>query len=157
MVYEQMNIWIDGDACPNAVKQIIFRAAVKRKITVIIVANHMATIPPSPFIKRVLVAAGFDAADQYIIDHIVVHDLVITADIILADLAISKGAHVLNPRGTLYSVANIKQILSMRNLCESLRDSGMIRGGADVLGAKDIQNFSNHLDKMITQYTKRDE
>jgi hypothetical protein len=147
-----MNIWIDGDACPKAIKQILFRAAIKRKIPLFIVANHLSNIPPSPFIKRVVVESGFDVADNYIIMHTEVHDLVITADIILADLIIEKDAMALNPRGTLYSKQNIKQILAMRNMNESLRNNGMIQGGTHQLSAKDIQSFSNNLDKIITQF-----
>lgn len=147
-----MTIWIDGDACPKTVKQIVFRAAMKRNILVIIVANHFATIPPSPFIKRVMVESGFDKADQYILDHAQKQDLVITADILLADQLITKQAFVINPRGTLYSASNIKQVLSLRNMNESLRENGIIRGGIDTITAKEIQNFSNHLDRLITQY-----
>lgn len=145
-----MNIWIDGDACPKAIKQIIFRASVKREVMVILVANHLSVIPPSPFIKRVQVESGFDKADNYILSHIKASDLVITADIILADLVITKKAYALNPRGTLYTSNNIKPILTMRHMNESLRDSGLIRGGLDALSSKEIQNFSNHLDKIIT-------
>ncbi len=147
-----MNIWIDGDACPKAIKQILFRAAAKRQVLVIIVANHLAIIPPSPFIKRVKVESGFDSADNYIITQVQSQDLVITADILLADQIISKQAFALNPRGTFYSANNMKQILSMRNLNESLRENGLLRGGADVLSAKEVQSFSNHLDRIITQY-----
>lgn len=147
-----MIIWIDGDACPKAIKQILFRSAVKRHVQVIIVANHLVVIPPSPYIKRVLVESGFDSADKYIVNQVQAKDLVITADIILADLLVSKGAFALSPRGTLYSANNIKQILGMRNLNESLRETGMLRGGLNTLSAKDIQLFSNHLDKLITQY-----
>ena len=146
-----MKIWIDGDACPKAVKQILFRAAMKRHVVVIIVANHLATIPPSSFIKRVKVEAGFDGADKYILAHLENQDLVITADIILADLVITKQAFALNPRGTLYTANNMKQILCARHVNESLRESGLIRGGLDTLSAKEIQSFSNHLDRMITQ------
>ena len=145
-----MNIWIDGDACPKAIKQILFRAATKRQVTVMMVANHLATIPPSPFIKRVQVESGFDKADQFIIASIIANDLVITADIILADEVVSKGAFALNPRGMLYTPNNIKQILTMRHVNESLRESGMSRQGVATLSAKEIQNFSNHLDKIIT-------
>jgi uncharacterized protein YaiI (UPF0178 family) len=145
-----MKIWIDGDACPKAIKQIIFKAAVKRRVEVIMVANHLPIVPPSPFIKRIKVDSGFDKADQYIVDNIQAGDLAITADIILADLIISKHAHALNPRGTLYDINNMKQILCMRNINESLRESGMIRGGNDALGAKEIQAFSNNLDRLIT-------
>ncbi|KTD09246.1 hypothetical protein Lgra_2481 [Legionella gratiana] len=146
-----MKIWIDGDACPKVIKQILFRAAMKRHILVIIVANHLATIPPSPFIKRVKVESGFDGADKYILAQVQSQDLVITADIILADQIITKQAFALNPRGIFYSANNMKQILSMRHLNESLRESGLIRGGLDTLSSKEIQSFSNHLDRIITQ------
>lgn len=96
--------------------------------------------------------SGFDSADNYIINHVQPHDLVITADIILADQVITKQAFALNPRGTLYSTNNIKQTLSMRNLNESLRETGVMRGGLNTLSAKEIQLFSNHLDKIITKY-----
>jgi uncharacterized protein len=145
-----MKIWIDGDACPKAIKQIIFRAAVKRQVVVIIVANHLATIPPSAFIKRVQVESGFDKADKYIVTHIEARDLVITADIILADEVITKAAYALNPRGMLYTSNNMKQMLAMRNLNESLRENRLIRGGLDALNTKEIQSFSNQLDKIIT-------
>lgn len=145
-----MKIWIDGDACPKAIKQILFRAAVKRQVMVIIVANHLATVPPSPFIKRVHVESGFDKADNYIVLHLEPCDLVITADIILADEVIAKEALALSPRGMLYTPNNIKQILTMRHMNESLRESGLIRGGLEALNSKEIQNFSNHLDRIIT-------
>ncbi len=147
-----MNIWIDGDACPNAIKQILFRAAKTRQIPLVMVANHISTIPPSPYIKRVVVESGFDAADNYIVNHIEKYDLVITSDIILADLIVTKHAFALNPRGVLYTQNNIKQILTIRNLNESLRSSGLLQSGSNGLSAKDIQLFSNHLDKIITQY-----
>ncbi|KTC64592.1 Uncharacterized BCR, YaiI/YqxD family COG1671 (plasmid) [Legionella adelaidensis] len=145
-----MKIWIDGDACPKAIKQILFRAAVKRRVMVIIVANHLPAIPPSAFIKRVQVESGFDKADKYIASQVEPSDLVITADIILADEIITKKALALSPRGMLYTSNNMKQILAMRNLNESLRENRLIRSGLDVLSAKEVQNFSNHLDKIIT-------
>lgn len=146
-----MKIWIDGDACPKAIKQILFRAASKRQVEVIIVANHLVTIPPSLYIKRVQVQSGFDKADEYIITHVEPHDLVITSDIIMADHLVTKQAIALSPRGTLYTPNNIKQILNLRNINESLRESGLIRGGADALSAKEIQVFSNHLDTIIAK------
>ena len=149
-----MNIWIDGDACPNSIKQILFRAAMKRKVPLCIVANHLATTPPSPYIKKILVSSGFDKADDYIVANVEKSDLVITSDIILADHIITKGALALNPRGTLYSEQNIKQTLTMRNLNESLRNSGLIQGGPNSLNNKDIQIFANHLDRIITQQHK---
>lgn len=145
-----MNIWIDGDACPKAIKQIIFRAAVRRQVMVIIVANHPAIVPASPFIKKVLVESGFDKADQYIVKEVQSHDLVITADIILADLVVDKGAIALNPRGMLYSANNMKSILARRNTNELLRESGLIKTNAATLTAKEVQQFSNHLDRIIT-------
>lgn len=150
-----MTIWIDGDACPKAIRQIVFRAAVKRQVMVIIVANHLAVVPPSPFIKRVKVESGFDAADNYIVEHLDQKDLVITADIILADHVVTKRALALNPRGMLYTEQNIKQVLAMRHLNESLRETGMIRSGQDVMSPKDIQSFSNALDRLITQHQSR--
>jgi uncharacterized protein YaiI (UPF0178 family) len=144
-----MNIWIDGDACPKAIKQIIFRAATKRQVMVIIVANHLIITPPSLYIKRVQVEHGFDKADSFIISNLNKGDLVITADIILADEVVTKQAYALNPRGMLYTSNNIKQILTMRHMNESLRENGLIRGGTDSLNSKDIQNFSNHLDKLL--------
>lgn len=147
-----MNIWIDGDACPKAIKQILFRAAQTRKISLLIVANHVVSIPASPYIKRIVVESGFDAADKYIVNHIEKHDLVITSDIILADLIVGKNAFALNPKGVLYTENNIKQILTLRNLNESLRSSGLLQSGPNTLSVKDIQMFSNHLDRMVTQY-----
>ena len=108
-----MHIWIDGDACPKAIKEVLFRAAIKRKVTLYLVANHFVQLPPSPYIKRVIVSAGFDVADEYIVEHVQIHDLVITADIILADKIISKKALALNPKGTLYYKDNIKHVLAM--------------------------------------------
>lgn len=145
-----MKIWIDGDACPKVIKQILFRAATKRQIMTIMVANHLAMIPASPFIKRVQVESGFDKADNYITTHLQNQDLVITADIILADEVITNHAIALSPRGVLYTPSNIKQVLTMRHFNESLREAGMIHGGIDTLSAKEVQNFSNHLDKIIT-------
>ncbi|KTD16346.1 YaiI/YqxD family protein [Legionella jordanis] len=149
-----MTIWIDGDACPKAIKTVLFRAAVKRSVLVIIVANHFAQIPSSEFIKSIKVESGCDRADQYIISQVKANDLVITADILLADLVIAKEAFALNPRGQLYSLNNIKQHLSIRNLNQTLREGGIIGGGEDKLNAKDIQCFSNQLDRILTQRTK---
>ena len=148
-----MQIWIDGDACPKVIKIILFRAAIRSQTNLIIVSNHFVSTPSSPFIKKMLVPAGFDAADNQIADNLQENDLVITADILLADIIIAKRGIALNPRGELYSPNNIKQILSMRNLNESLRNNGLISGGAGKLGPKEIQNFSNNLDKIITKKT----
>lgn len=146
-----MQIWIDGDACPKAIKEIVFRAAMKRQVPLLLVANQFIPIPASNWIKRIIVESGFDKADLYIVEHVVEKDLVITSDIILADLVVAKKAIALNPKGMLYTAENIKHILAMRNLNESLRSSGMISGGGSQLNPKEIQEFSNHLDRLITQ------
>lgn len=147
-----MNIWIDGDACPKQVKQILFRAATKRKVPLLIVANHLVNVPASPFIKRILVESGFDKADQYILEHITKYDLAITGDTLLAELILEKEAFALNSRGLLYTQDNIKHIVTMRNINESLRSSGMVQGGPAQLQQKDIVSFSNHLDRIITKF-----
>lgn len=146
-----MKIWIDGDACPKRIKEILFRAAKTRQVMVIMIANHLATIPPSPFIKRIQVDAGFDKADNYIVTHLIAGDLIITADLLLARDAIEKGALVLNPRGMIYSANNIKPLVTLRHFNEALRESGQLRGGLESLSAKEIQQFSNHLDRLIAQ------
>ncbi|WP_133127868.1 YaiI/YqxD family protein [Legionella nagasakiensis] len=147
-----MKIWIDGDACPNVIKDITFRAAIRTKTNLIIVSNHHLKVPSSFFIKKWIVAGGFDVADKTIISHVAEHDLVITADIPFAKAVIDKKATVLNPRGDLYTSNNIDQIFAMRNLNESLRSCGLITSGAAKMSQKEIQNFSNHLDKILTQY-----
>ena len=147
-----MQIWIDGDACPKAVKEILYRAAKRTQTPLVIVANHFVQTPPSPLIQCLVVDKGFDIADQHIIDQVQPHDLVITADIPLADAIISKQAHALNPRGKLYTPQNIKHLLMSRNINETLRENGMISGGGiGKLNNKDIQQFSNHLDRILAK------
>ncbi len=146
-----MRIWIDGDACPNIIKEILFRAANRTKTTLLLVANQPIRIPPSIFIKQVIVSAGFDVADNHIVQNIEAGDLVITADIPLANEVIDKQGAALNPRGELYSPNNIKQRLAMRNLSQSLRDNGMLRGGPATLSKKEIQAFANSLDTYLTK------
>jgi uncharacterized protein YaiI (UPF0178 family) len=144
-----MRIWIDGDACPNVIKEILFKAANRTKTHMILVANQIIRIPPSPFIKQVVVSAGFDVADNHIVQALEQGDLVITADIPLADQVIDKQGIALNPRGELYSPNNIKQRLAIRNLSENLRSNGMITGGPAKLGKKEIQAFANSLDRFL--------
>lgn len=144
-------IWVDADACPNMIKEILFRAANRMKITLILVANQSIRIPPSEFIKKIQVSAGFDVADNYIVQHMQEKDLVITADIPLADAVIEKGGVALNPRGELYSPANIKSRLAIRNLSENLRSSGVLTGGPMQISKKDIQLFSNALDRFLAK------
>lgn len=150
-----MTIWLDGDACPKPIKEVLCRAATRTEIQLIVVSNHVIPTPPSPFIQKKIVGAGFDVADTYIVDNVSTGDLVITADIPLADDAISKGAIVINPRGELYSEQNIKQHLAHRNMNESLRSSGLLSGGPKKMGPKEIQQFSNHLDRLLTQQRRK--
>ena len=144
-----MQILVDADACPNVIKEILFRAANRTQITLICVANQIVRIPFSAFIKKILVPTGFDVADNYIIQHMQEKDLVITADIPLADAVIEKGGVALNPRGELYSPSNIKHRLAMRNLNETLRSSGIMTSGPIQIGKKEIQLFSNSLDRFL--------
>ena len=128
-----MKIWVDADACPKAIKEILFRAAKRVKIPMTLVANLPMPIPKSEFINFVLVAAGLDVADNYIANQIKEGDLVITADIPLAAEIIEKEGHALNPRGEFYTKDNVKQRLSMRNLMNELRSSGLNTGGPPIL------------------------
>lgn len=149
-----MQIWIDGDACPKVIKDLLFRAAIRTQTIVTVVSNHPLSIPSSPYIKHWQVGFGFDVADQYIVDHMQSGDLVITADIPLADAVVTQGGVALNPRGEVYSSQNIKQHLAMRNLNESLRSCQMITGGPEKLSQKETQAFANSLDRFLTQRLK---
>lgn len=146
-----MRIWVDADACPNVVKEILYRAVNRTKTPMILVANKPLLTPTSPFIQKIVVSSGFDVADQHIIDHVMIGDLVITADIPLASAVVDKGATALNPRGELYSDNNVKQHLSMRNFNTELRNAGMISGGPTTLGKKQTQAFANNLDKFLAK------
>lgn len=146
-----MQIWVDADACPNVIKEILFRAANRTQTTIILVANQPMRTPPSLYIKTVQVSFGFDVADNHIVKSMNAGDLVITADIPLADAAIEKGGTALNPRGELYSLTNIKQRLSIRNFSEGLRSSGVITGGPAPLSKREIQAFANCLDQYLTK------
>ena len=144
-----MRMWIDADACPNLVKDIIFRAAIRTNTETILVANQLIAAPSSPLIKKVQVMTGFDVADNYILLNMKPGDLVVTADIPLADAVIDKEGIALNPRGELYTKNNIKQRLAIRNLSEGLRSSGVRTGGPLKLSKKDIQAFANCLDRLL--------
>lgn len=149
-----MHIWVDADACPKLIKDVLFRAAHKRQIYLTLVSNHALTSPPSPYIDKMQVMAGFDVADDKIVEKIKLGDLVITADIPLADAVIDKGAIALNPRGELYTKANIKERLSIRNFNTDLRGSGVQTGGPPGLGKNEVQRFANMLDGLITRHRK---
>ncbi len=144
-----MTIWIDGDACPKPIKEILFKAAVRTRTPLVLVSNHYSSIPPSPFIKLLQVSLGFDVADKTIVSLLAENDLVVTADIPLANDIVDKGAFALNPRGEFYTTNNIKQHLCARNVNESLRSSGMIQSNCPAISAKQIQGFANSLDKYL--------
>lgn len=149
-----MRIWVDADACPNVIKEILFKAAIRTQIELVLVSNHALTAPSSPLISKIQVLAGFDVVDDKIIKNVSPGDLVITADIPLADAVIDKDAHALNPRGDIYSKANIKQRLSIRNFSTDLRGTGVRTGGPAMLGKRDVQAFANSLDKLLVSITK---
>lgn len=146
-----MHIWVDADACPVVIKEILYRVAERTKLPLTLVANQWLKTPPYPSIRAIQVPKGFDVADNYIVDQAVAGDLVITADIPLAAGAIEKGALALNPRGELYTRENIKQTLDMRNFMETLRNSGVETGGPPAFNQADRQNFANQLDRLLAK------
>lgn len=148
--HKPQKIWIDADACPKAVKEIVFKACFRTNINLMLVANAYQTIPHSDLIRLIIVDKGLDVADQYIIDHVQAYDLVITADIPLAAKVVEKEAVAVNPRGEIYTEENIGEILSMRDFMKELRDGGSITGGPAVFGPKDVQQFANSLNKLLS-------
>lgn len=149
-----MQIWVDADACPKVVKEILFRVADRAKVQVTLVANQSLVTPPSAFVKSIRVSAGFDVADNYIVQQVETNDLIITADIPLAAEVIEKGGHALNPRGELYSTETIKQKLVMRDLMDELRGSGEMTGGPPPLNQRDRREFANQLDRFVEKWNK---
>jgi uncharacterized protein len=146
-----MKIWVDADACPKAVKEILYRVAERTEISVILVANSPLHLPHSSFIHLIQVGSGADIADDEIADKCEAGDLIITADIPLAARVVEKGAQALDPRGTIYDKNNIGQVLSMRNFMDELRGSGVETGGPSGFGQKEKFKFANALDKIIAQ------
>lgn len=146
-----MKIYVDADACPNAIKEILYKAAVRKNLELILVANQPLNVQRHPLIKTIRVSQGFDMADNYIAEQVEAADLVITADIPLADQVIDKSAIALNPRGELYTKANIKQRLTMRNFMDELRGSGIQTGGPKPMSQRDIQQFANALDRFLAK------
>lgn len=144
-----IQIWVDADACPNPIKEILFRAAKRVAILTTFVANQEVQISASPYIQAVQVRSGLDVADQYIVEKLNPGDLVITADIPLAAEAIAKGAVALNPRGEFYSENNIRERLSLRNFMDELRSGGVDTGGPPAFSQRDRQNFANQLDRFL--------
>ena len=143
-------IWVDADACPKVIKEILFRASNRAGISLILVANHALPVPRSRFIRSVQVEAGFDVADNYIVQKADAGDLVITADIPLAAEAVEKGCVALNPRGTLYTTENIREALNMRDFMDTLRGTGVQTGGPPALSQADRQSFANQLDRLLS-------
>ncbi len=150
-----MKIWVDADACPVVIKEILFKAAQRTGILLTLVANHSIRIPPSRNIKFIQVASGFDVADNEIVKRLESGDLVITGDIPLAAEVIEKEGKALNPRGELYTAENIKALLNMRDFMDTLRSSGIDTGGPAALSQSERQSFANHLDKLLTQSIKK--
>jgi uncharacterized protein YaiI (UPF0178 family) len=147
-----MQIWVDADACPKVIKEILFRAAEKRKIQLTLVANKLLYCPPSRYIRAVQVPAGFDVADNKIAELVETGDLVVTADIPLAADVIKRGGHSLNPRGEFYTGDTIQERLAMRNFMDGLRGSGVDTGGPPIFSLSDRQAFANQLDKFLARY-----
>jgi uncharacterized protein YaiI (UPF0178 family) len=151
-----MTIWVDADACPGVIKDILFRAAQRTSIQLTLVANRGLQVPRSPWIRMIQVPRGFDVADNHIVEMAVVGDLVITADIPLAAAAVAKGASALNPRGELYTEDNVQGLLDMRNFMDTLRSSGVETGGPPSLSNSDRQSFAAQLDRWIARQPKPD-
>ena len=146
-----MKIWVDADACPGVIKEILFRAAERTQVQLTLVANQYIPTPRSRFINSLQVPRGFDVADNEIVRRLEAGDLVITADIPLAADVIDKGGHALNPRGELYTTDNIRQRLSMRDFMETMRASGIDTGGPAALSQSDRQAFANQLDRFLAR------
>ncbi|CAO97611.1 YaiI/YqxD family protein [Erwinia tasmaniensis] len=149
-----MPIWVDADACPKVIKEVLYRAADREQMMVTLVANQSLSVPPSKFLRTLRVAAGFDVADNEIVQRAQSGDLVITADIPLAAEVMEKGAIALNPRGERYSVATIRERLTMRDFMDTMRASGVQTGGPPALNQRDRQQFANELDKWLQQQRK---
>jgi uncharacterized protein YaiI (UPF0178 family) len=147
-----MKIWVDADACPVVIKEILFKAANRTGVQLTLIANQFIRTPPSSYIKFIQVKSGFDVADNEIVKRVSLGDLVITSDIPLAAEVIEKGAIVLDSRGELYSDENIRDRLNMRDFMETLRASGIDTGGPSALNQNDRKNFANQLDKLLTKH-----
>lgn len=146
-----MVVWVDADACPTQIKDILFRAADRVRVQTVLVANHALRVPRSPFIKARQVEAGFDVADTRILAELSAGDLVITADVPLAAQAVAAKAFALNPRGTFYTPDNVQDHLARRNFMEALRSAGDQTRGPPALNKTDIQSFANELDKFLAR------
>jgi uncharacterized protein YaiI (UPF0178 family) len=153
----KVQIWVDADACPVVIKEILFRAAERTGTMLTLVANQPIRVPNSEFIKTVQVPSGFDVADDEIVKRASAGDLIITADIPLAAEVIEKDAHALNPRGEMYSKENIRSLLNMRDFMDTMRSSGVdTSGGPPPLNQSDRQAFANNLDRFLAAHATRD-
>src|SRR5579872_1786829 len=146
-----MQIWIDGDACPGEIKEMLYHAAQRRKVKVTLVANQIMRVPSSEFIDSIRVPAGMNVADRQIVEKVAAGDLVVTADIPLAAEIVAKGGVALDPRGTLYTDDNVGQRLASRNLLDDLRGGGLVTGGPSNFSSRDKQAFANQLDRWLTK------
>ena len=151
---QDFKIWVDADACPKVIKEVIFKNSARLRVPVTLVANNYLEIPLSPLINFIKVDQGADVADFYIVENIAPKDLAITADIPLAALIVKKGATAINPRGELYTEENVRERLSMRDFMQNLRDSGMDTGGPPPFGPKDKELFTNSLNRILTKMVK---
>ena len=149
-----ITIWVDADACPKVIREILFRAAVRVERPLTLVANHSLPVPASPLITSRQVPQGFDVADDYIAAQVEPGDLVITSDIPLAAEVIEKGAGVISPRGEQFTAANIRQRLDMRDFMETMRSTGEVKGGPAALNDRDKQVFANALDRYLAQHCR---
>lgn len=147
-----MQIWVDADACPRVIKDILFRAADRKKVQLTLVANKPMPSPASPYINSLIVESGFDVADDKIVELLQPGDLVVTADIPLAAAAIKKAGHALNPRGEFYTEDNIQERLAVRNMLDELRGCGIDTGGPPAFSSCDRQAFANQLDRFLARH-----
>ena len=150
-----MKIWVDADACPAVIKDILYRAADRMQVPLTLIANQMLRVPPSPWISALQVPAGFDVADQRIAQDAAAGDIVVTGDIPLAALVIAKGVTVIDPRGDLLEASNIQERLTMRNFMDGLRSGGVDTGGPAAFSAADRKAFANKLDGLLAKLAMR--
>lgn len=150
-----MKVWVDADACPGVIKEILFKAAERTGIETTLVANHAIRVPPSKVIRSVQVPSGFDVADHEIVARVEAGDLVITSDIPLAAEVIEKGAHALSPRGEMLTRENVGPRLNMRDFLDTMRASGIQSGGPAALSQSDRMEFANQLDRFLTRYGRK--
>lgn len=149
-----LTIWVDADAVPRAVREVLYRAAIRRQVRVVLVANHWQEVPKSTMLSMVQVPGGADVADTYIVEHLAAGDIVISADVPLAARAVERGAVVVQPRGNVLDKHNVREHLSIRNFNEELREGGVMTGGSAPFGQRELQAFANALDRSLARAPK---